>query len=91
MFKEIFYIKPVCILKDIKQFIACDMNYSEAQKVDLLYAREELPEAQEHQYRFIQIELTEQGRIAHKRGKSHIVLVQHNSDNIERLANFVNY
>lgn len=44
MFKEIFYIKPVCILKDIKQFIACDMNYSEEQKVDLLYAKEELPE-----------------------------------------------
>lgn len=91
MFKEIFYIKPLCILKDVKQLIACDMNLSEDHKVDLLSAREDLSDAQSHQYRFIQIELTEQGRASHKRGKSHIVLIQHNSDNIERLANFINY
>lgn len=91
MFKEIFYIQPLCILQDIKQLIACNMNYGEDQKVDLLYAREELSEEQDHQYRFIQIELTEQGRANHKRSKSHIVLIQHNSDNIERFANFINY
>ena len=53
MFKEIFYLKPLCILNDIKQLIACDMNYSAEQKVDLLYAGEELADGQDHQYRFI--------------------------------------
>lgn len=90
MFKEIFYMSPICILKDIKQLIACDMNYKTGVE-DLLFAKEEMAEGAEHQYRFIQIELTEQGRANHKRGRSHIVLIQHNSDNIERLANFINY
>lgn len=35
--------------------------------------------------------MTEQGRKNHQRQKSHIVLIQHNSDNIERLSNFINY
>lgn len=65
MFKEIFYMKPLCILKDIKQLIACDMNYSQEQKVDLLYARGSSSQTDVHQYRFVQIELSEQGRKCH--------------------------
>ena len=67
------------------------MNYSSEQKVDLLYAKKNLSHDDDHQYRFIQIELTDQGRKNHQRQKSHIVLIQHNSDNIERLSNFINY
>ena len=48
MFKEIFYMKPLCILTDIKQLIACDMNESVegganggniGRRDDLLYAQ----------------------------------------------------
>ena len=46
MFKEIFYMKPLCILTDIKQLIACDMNGARdgtetGQMADLLYAQRE--------------------------------------------------